>query len=420
MLKRGNMANHLVSFDDLSVESIEKIFSLADFYYDKLKKKEAIDICKDKIMVTMFYEPSTRTRMSFESAMFRLGGKVISSADTQGTSSAVKGESLSDTIKVVQNYADIIVLRHFVDGSTVLASEYSEVPIISGGDGKHEHPTQTLCDLYTIKKLKGEIAGKNVALFGDLKHGRTVHSLAYGLAKFGAKIFCVAPEGFEIPEYVIHRVKSEYNVDIKQFSKLDEPLSDQDVLYMSGETEFKNLKKKTGKPVQLAFSQTIEFLDALYVTRVQVERIKDKDFQWSNIVDAVNKDLLKKAKDNTIVMHPLPRRDELSYDIDQDRRAAYFKQAEYGVPIRMALIVALLGLADFELKMQPKGKTRIFDTVCTNSNCITNKQNHIEHKFTKANGIPWLYRCSYCDQEHVIRHNVEHDEKTNNTIEPHH
>lgn len=412
------MAKHLVSFDNLSIKSIENIFSLADIFLEKLKNKEPIDLCKNKIMATMFYESSTRTRMSFESAMFRLGGNVISSADTQKTSSAAKGESLTDTIKVVQNYADIIVLRHFHDGSTLLASEYSDIPIISGGDGMHEHPTQTLCDLYTINKLKGKIVGLNVALFGDLKHGRTVHSLAYGLAKFGAKIFCVAPEGFEIPEYVIHRVKSEYNIDIKQFSKLDEQLSDKDVLYMSGETAYKKLRNKKGAPIQLAFSQTIEFLDALYVTRVQLERIKNKDMDqssssWAHIVDAVNKDLLKKAKDDTIVMHPLPRREELSYDIDQDKRAAYFKQAEYGVPIRMALIVALLGLADFELEMESKGKAKAFDQSCGNPNCITVKQDNVQHKYTKANGIPWLYRCAYCDQELIIQHNTDNEEKNN-------
>lgn len=398
------MTSHIVSIDDLSVDTIEKIFALADSYKEKLNKEEPIYICKDKIMATMFYEPSTRTRMSFESAMYRLGGNVISSADAMATSSTAKGESLSDTIKVIQHYADIIVLRHFNDGSTRLASEVADVPVISGGDGAHEHPTQTLCDLYTIKKIKGEIKGLNVALFGDLKKGRTVHSLAYGLAKFGAKIFCVAPKGFELPEYVKHRVKSEYGIEIKQYSKLDEPLSDQDVLYMSGDTHLKKTKKQN-KPVQLSLSQTINYLDAVYVTRIQMERRKDEDdaHAFGNIVDIVNKELLNKTKKDTIVMHPLPRRNELSYDIDQDKRAAYFKQAEYGVPIRMAIITAVLGLADFELEVKEKGRKIVDDKKCDNPNCITVNQENIQNKYVKANGMINLYRCVYCDQEQEVK-----------------
>jgi len=390
--------SHLVSIDDLSVYTIKKIFKLADEFYEKLKNKKPIDICKDKIMVTMFYEPSTRTRMSFESAMFRLGGKVISSADTKSTSSAAKGESLVDTIKVSQHYADLIVLRHFNDGSTILAAENSDVPIISGGDGAHEHPTQTLCDLYTIRKEKGKIKDLNVALCGDLKYGRTVHSLAYGLAKFGAKIYSIAPDGFELPEYVKHRLKSEYNVEIKKHKKLDEELSQKDVLYMTQ-------SKPTNTTERLFPPLSIEFLDAVYVTRIQMERLQGSKNNYESMLSyLVNKELLEKAKKDTIVMHPLPRRNELAYDIDQDRRAVYFRQSEYGVPVRMALIASLLGLANFKIKRKEKDKRIIeINEKCSNTNCITTTEENIQNKFIKVNGLDNVYRCFYCDQEKTIQ-----------------
>ncbi len=389
------MAKHLVSFDDLSINSIEKIFNLADSYYDKLKKKEPIDICKHKIMATLFYETSTRTRMSFESAMFRLGGKVISSADMKSTSSAVKGESLADTIRVIQNYSDIIVLRHNHDGSTLLAAENSIVPIISGGDGEHEHPTQTLCDLYAIKREKGTLKNLKVALFGDLKHGRTVHSLAYGLAKFGSEIFAIAPNGFEMPDYVIHKIQSEYGIDVTPGKSLDEPMTENvGAVYVTAE-----------QGQSEAFSHSLKIIDALYVTRVQIERFKGQDNEtWPRLVDKVNKELLKKAKakDDMIIMHPLPRRGELSYDIDKDPRAIYFKQAEYGVPVRMALIAALLGLADFEIQLEPKSAAKNITKECINPRCITRHEENARTKYVIVNEGKHLYRCAYCDKEQTI------------------
>lgn len=391
------MFKHLVSINDLSKETIEKIFKLADHYRLQLEKKTSINKCKDKIMATLFYEPSTRTRMSFESAMFRLGGKVISSADTKVTSAAAKGESLVDTIKVIQSYADIIVLRHFKDGAAMLAAENSDVPIINGGDGAHEHPTQTLCDLYTIKKLKKrKIEGMYVALCGDLRYGRTVHSLAYGLAKFGARIFTIAPEGFELPEYVEHRIKSEYGIEIKKYKKIDEQLSQADVFYMTQKTELELLPRLS-----------IEFFDAVYVTRIQMERIKGvKTIFKHTIPYLINKELLNKAKGDTIVMHPLPRRNELSYDIDQDKRAAYFKQAAYGIPIRMALIALLLGTTKSKIKIDQK-QPELFSLgkKCSNENCITNAEENVQRRYTKANGLLNTYRCFYCDQEQEIESN---------------
>ncbi len=389
------MAKHLVSFDDLTMESIVKLFELADSYYDKLKKRECISICKDKIMATLFYETSTRTRMSFESAMFRLGGSVISAADMKSTSSVVKGESLADTIRVIQNYADTIVLRHNHDGSTLLAAENSAIPIISGGDGEHEHPTQTLCDLYAIKREKGTLSNLKVALFGDLKHGRTVHSLAYGLAKFGSEIFAIAPNGFEMPDYVIHKIKSEYGIDVNIGKSLDEPMTENvGALYVTAEQGQRE-----------AFSHSLKIIDALYVTRVQIERFKSQgNDDWPQLIDIVNKELLKKAKakDDMIIMHPLPRRGELSYDIDKDPRAIYFKQAEYGVPVRMALITAFLGLADFEIKLEPRGAAKNISKRCDNPKCITLHEENARSKYMIVNEGKNLYRCAYCDREQPI------------------
>jgi len=398
------LPKHLVSINDLSKASIEKIFDLADKIDEKLQKKEPIDLCKDKIMATMFYEPSTRTRMSFESAMYRLGGKVISSADTKSTSSAAKGESLIDTIKVIQHYADLVILRHFNDGSAKLAAENSLVPIISGGDGSHEHPTQTLCDLYTLRREKGKIKGLNIALCGDLRYGRTVHSLVYGLAKFGATIFTVAPDDFALPEHVERRLKLAYNTEVKKFKKFDEHLSATDVLFM------KNLKKSKGAKEELISENLfqpipIEYFDAIYVTRIQMERIEGTKSRHESLMSyLVNKELLEKAKNDTIVLHPLPRRSELSYDIDKDKRAAYFKQAAYGVPVRMALIAIMLGATDDNIKMNiEKSDDHFLEDKCSNHNCITQEEENVQHKFDKVEGADNTYRCYYCDLEKIVK-----------------
>jgi aspartate carbamoyltransferase catalytic subunit len=200
----------IVSIEDLEIADIERIFELADTYASKLAQGERIDLAKGLIMATLFYEPSTRTRLSFESAMHRLGGSVISSADKQ-SSSAVKGESLADTARVVSAYADLLVIRHPHDGAARVAAEYAPCPVINAGDGSHEHPTQTLCDLYILLKRKGRIKGLTVAICGDLKFGRTVHSLIYALARFGANIVAVPQAGMEVPRHVLERVAAERN-----------------------------------------------------------------------------------------------------------------------------------------------------------------------------------------------------------------
>ncbi len=402
------MAKHLISIDNLSKKTIEDIFNLADSFDKQLNKGHQNDLCKGKIMATMFYEPSTRTRMSFESAMYRLGGSVISSADTVTTSSAAKGESLADTIKVLQHYADLIVLRHFKDGSTLLAAENSDVPIISGGDGSYEHPTQTLCDLYTLRREKGEIKNLQIAVCGDLKYGRTVHSLVYGLAKFGATIFSVAQKDFDFPENVKKRLKSKYGVVIKNFTKLDEKMNSEDVLYMTNIMQSKKSKsaKKILKESDELFPRIpIEYFDAVYITRLQMERMQGIKSNYKSLMSyLVNKELLEKAKKDTIVMHPLPRRYELSYDVDHDKRAAYFRQAAYGIPIRMAIIAMFLGLVDFDIKLEPhQQKGIIMNEQCVNTNCITAGEENVQNKFLKSDDEENMYRCFYCDYEKVIR-----------------
>lgn len=289
----------LISIYDLSRKDVESIFETAD----KMDIK-GTDICKRKILAALFFEPSTRTRLSFESAMYRLGGSVIGFADA-GVSSAKKGESISDTARTVENYADIIVIRHSIEGSAKAAAESVNIPVINAGDGGHEHPTQTLLDLYTIKKELGKVDGIKVALCGDLKYGRTVHSLAYGLSLFGAEMVCVSSPLLCFPK----DLKERLGIEMEEKEELSEAL-DSDVIYM---------------------------------TRVQRERFADPtEYERARHACILTKKLADKSK--ALIMHPLPRVDEIHYEVDSLDKAIYFKQAGYGIPIRMALISSLLGV----------------------------------------------------------------------------
>jgi aspartate carbamoyltransferase catalytic subunit len=291
-----------VAIDDFTKPEIEHVFETADSLSGKNH-----DICKGKILATLFFEPSTRTRLSFESAMLRLGGSVLGFADP-GTSSATKGESIADTIRTVESYADIIVMRHNIEGAAKTASEYSRIPIINAGDGAHQHPTQTVLDLYTILKEKGRLDGLKVALCGDLKYGRTTHSLAYGLSLFGASITCIAPEQLRFPPYLKELFEKKMGANIEERDNLSEAL-DSDVIYMT------RIQKE-------------RFVDPL-----EYERVKHSCILTKELAD----------KTDALIMHPLPRVDEIDYAIDVSDRALYFKQAAYGVPVRMALIALLLG-----------------------------------------------------------------------------
>lgn len=301
---------HLMSPLDFTPQELDKLFDLAgDIEHNPEKYAHA---CDGRILATCFYEPSTRTRLSFESAMTRLGGRVIGFSDA-GSSSASKGESVSDTIRVISCYADICAMRHPKEGAPMVAAEKSSIPVINAGDGGHQHPTQTLTDLLTIRSLKGSLGGFTIGLCGDLKFGRTVHSLIHALIRYrDIRFIFISPEELRVPDYITDMLKSQ-GIPYEEVIRLDDIMPQ---------------------------------LDLLYMTRVQKERffneedyVRLKDFY---ILDAAKMELAGK---DMLVLHPLPRVNEISVEVDDDPRAAYFKQAQYGVYVRMALILTLLELA---------------------------------------------------------------------------
>ena len=301
---------HLMSPLDFSVEELEKLLNLADDI-GKNPKKYA-HTCDDKRLATLFYEPSTRTRLSFEAAMMNLGGKVLgfSSADS---SSASKGESVADTIRVVSCYADICAMRHPKEGAPLVASQKSRIPVINAGDGGHQHPTQTLTDLLTIRSLKGRLGNLTIGLCGDLKFGRTVHSLISALIRYpGIRFVLISPEELRIPSYIREDVLAANNIPFTEVERLEDAMPDLDVLYM---------------------------------TRVQKERFfNEEDYVRLKNFYILTKAKMELAKEDMLVLHPLPRVNEISVEVDDDPRAAYFKQAQYGVYVRMALILTLLDI----------------------------------------------------------------------------
>ncbi|MBE5969060.1 MAG: aspartate carbamoyltransferase [Lachnospiraceae bacterium] len=301
---------HLISPLDLSVEELDKVLDLAnDIEKNPDKYREA---CKYKKLATLFYEPSTRTRLSFETAMLNLGGNVIGFSEAS-SSSAAKGESVSDTIRVISCYADICAMRHPKEGAPYVASTKSSIPIINAGDGGHQHPTQTLTDLLTIRSLKGHLGNLTIGLCGDLKFGRTVHSLIESLVRYeNVSFVLISPKELRVPDYIRENVLKANNIPFKEVEKLEDVISDLEILYM---------------------------------TRVQRERffseeeyIKMKDYY------ILNAEKMKLARQDMIVMHPLPRVNEIAVEVDDDPRAVYFKQAQYGVYVRMALILTLLNI----------------------------------------------------------------------------
>lgn len=306
---RGTM-RHLMNPLDFSVEELDRLFTLAN----DIEKNPAAyaHACDGKILATCFYEPSTRTRLSFESAMTRLGGRVIGFADAN-SSSAAKGESVSDTIRVISCYADICAMRHPKEGAPMVASEKSRIPVINAGDGGHYHPTQTLTDLLTIRTMKGHLDGFTIGLCGDLKFGRTVHSLINALVRYpNTRFIFISPEELRVPDYIIEMLK-EKNIPFEEVIRLED---------------------------------VMPRLDLLYMTRVQKERFFNEE-DYVRLKDFYVLDVAKMtlAKEDMLVLHPLPRVNEISVEVDEDPRAAYFRQAQYGVYVRMALILTLLGLA---------------------------------------------------------------------------
>lgn len=307
------MGKDIVSIKDFSVEEIEHILNTANRMLPIAQGKKKGNILEGKVLASLFYEPSTRTRLSFESAMLRLGGSTIGFAEPGG-SSFVKGETIADTIRMAESYADVIVLRHPNEGAAKLASQFSSKPVINAGDGAGQHPTQTLLDLYTIKSEKKKIEKLNIMMVGDMKYGRTVHSLSYALALFGANLTFVAPSLIQMPQEIINNLKA-----------------------MGNEPQLRT-----------SLSDNIQDADVLYVTRIQKERFPDEE-EYLKVAGLfrINNALLRNAKKDLIIMHPLPRVDEIDPEVDDTPHAIYFKQAFNGVLIRMALLGLLL-IKDFD------------------------------------------------------------------------
>ena len=301
---------HLLSPLDLSVEELDRLLDVAaDIAADPSKYAHVMD---DKKLATLFYEPSTRTRLSFEAAMLNLGGSVLGflSADS---SSAAKGESVADTIRVISCYADICAMRHPKEGAPLVASMHSRIPVINAGDGGHQHPTQTLTDLMTIRALKGHFDGLTIGLCGDLKFGRTVHSLINSLVRYNnIRFILISPKELRVPDYIREDVLTAKGVEFEEVTSLDEVMPQLDILYM---------------------------------TRVQKERFFNEE-EYLRMKDyyILTREKMALAKEDMIVLHPLPRVNEISVEVDDDPRAAYFKQAQYGVYVRMALIMYLLDM----------------------------------------------------------------------------
>ena len=301
---------HLISPLDFSVEELDKLLNLAnDIENNPDKYAEA---CKRKKLATCFYEPSTRTRLSFEAAMLNLGGSVLGFAGAD-SSSAAKGESVSDTIRVISSYADICAIRHPKEGAALVAASKSDIPVINAGDGGHQHPTQTLTDLLTIRSLKGRLDNLTIGLCGDLKFGRTVHSLIHALVRYeNVKFILISPEELRVPEYIREDVLKANGVEFQEVERLEDAIGS---------------------------------LDALYMTRVQRERFfNEEDYIRLKDFYVLNKEKLSHAKEDMLILHPLPRVNEIAVEVDEDPRAVYFKQAKYGVYVRMALILTLLNI----------------------------------------------------------------------------
>ena len=301
---------HIINILDLSVEEIEELMDTADDILSNPGRYN--EVCRHKILATLFFEPSTRTRLSFESAMLSLGGQVLGFSDS-GSSSSAKGESVADTVTIVSGYADIIAMRHPKEGAPLVASMHSRVPVINAGDGGHYHPTQTLTDLLTIRHEKGRFENLTVGLCGDLKFGRPVHSLIEAMSRYaGVRFVLISPEELKLPSFVKQEFIKDKGIEYRQSRSLDDVIGDLDILYM---------------------------------TRVQKERFfNEEDYLRLKDTYILTPEKMKLARPDMIVMHPLPRVNEISTAVDDDPRACYFRQAYYGRFVRMALIMKLLGV----------------------------------------------------------------------------
>lgn len=351
---------NLLNITDLSVEEIsELIITAEDIIADPEKYQDA---CAHKILATLFFEPSTRTRLSFESAMLSLGGKVLgfSSASSSSTS---KGETVADTARIVSGYADIIAMRHPKEGAPYAAIKKATKPVINAGDGGHNHPTQTLTDLLTIHRERGDLNNFTIGFCGDLKYGRTVHSLVSALARYtGIRFIFISPDELKLPSYMIDEVLNKNSLPYTETGSLEEALPELDILYMT------RIQKERFASVE------------------EYERLKD-----SYVLDT---DKMKLAKEKMAVLHPLPRVNEITVEVDDDPRARYFEQAANGRFIRMALILKMLN----DKREDEKKVTKVIDRYsCSNPHCITLADSTLKHEFTE--GEDGKLRCAFCEAE---------------------
>ncbi len=355
----------LNSILDLSVEELDGLISTAKDIIANPEKYR--DSCKYKKLATLFYEPSTRTRLSFEAAMLELGGSVLGFASAN-SSSAAKGESMADTAKIISCYADIMAIRHPKDGAPFVASRNASVPVINAGDGMHNHPTQTLADLLTISRELGRLNNLTIGFCGDLKYGRTVHSLIEALSRYtGIRVVLISPEELKLPGYVKFGVLEKNGIPYQEVTSLEEAMPNLDVLYM---------------------------------TRIQRERFSDPD-AYARLKDSyiLDTEKMKLAKEHMCVLHPLPRVNEISVGVDDDPRAAYFRQALNGKYMRMALILMLLKEAEENPAREPiEGELR-YDLVCRNPRCISATEQELPQIFRLTDKAAGIHRCIYC--EHI-------------------
>ena len=358
---------NLIDIVDFTLEEVDGLIQTAiDIDANPDKYKEA---CKGKKLATLFFEPSTRTRLSFEAAMYELGGNVIGFSEAS-SSSASKGESVADTAKVISCYADIIAMRHPKEGAPYVASQNAGIPVINAGDGGHCHPTQTLADLLTIYREKGRLSDLTVGFCGDLKYGRTVHSLIAALSRYeNIKVVLISPDELRVPDYVKADIMDEAGMSYVETKSLEDVMKDLDILYM---------------------------------TRIQRERFDDLE-TYEKLKDSyiLTAEKMNLAKEDTSVLHPLPRVNEISVAIDKDSRACYFKQVLNGKLMRMALILKLLSETE-KIETRDDGE-ELENLVCTNPVCISSVEQELTHKFRKVEGKENLYRCIYCEKDAEIK-----------------
>jgi aspartate carbamoyltransferase catalytic subunit len=353
----GLKLRNLIDIEDLSLEEWNELYGLASEII--AHPKDFRDALHGDVMASLFFEPSTRTNFSFQTAMLRLGGSVFGFADPKSSSTS-KGETLKDTIKMVSGYADVIVMRSPQEGAAKAASLYADVPVINAGDGGHMHPTQTLADLTTIATLRGDIRDLNVGLCGDLKNGRTVHSLIKALAKFpGIRFYLIAPRDLAVPGYMLDFMK-EHGQRFVEVTNLE---------------------------------ATMPQLDVLYMTRIQRERFTDPlEYDRLKGVYVLSRSKLRNAKKDLLIMHPLPRVDEITQDVDEDPRAVYFDQARYGMFARMALLMKLVEQGRQRPPVQEIGESPL----CHNKNCVTQKELYLPNLTKEIGGKRC---CAFCDKE---------------------